>query len=130
MIACRSSPLPGCTSRERSRSLAASPKNPQVSQSSSLAELRAAAGVTLDQIEHSTKIGKHFLTAIEEGRFQDLPGGILSRSYIRQYAAAIGCSAEPILQSLEPPSPQPVHCLRPEPGRASSASWLRFLSLG
>jgi cytoskeletal protein RodZ len=101
-----------------------------VQQSSSLAELRQAAGVTLDQIEHSTKIGKHFLVAIEEGRFQDLPGGILSRSYIRQYAAAIGCSADPILQSLEPPSPQSSNCLRREPGSDSAPSWFRFLSLG
>jgi cytoskeleton protein RodZ len=110
--------------------MVANPRNSQARQSSELAELRKAAGVTLDQIEHTTKIGKNFLNAIEEGRFQDLPGGILRRSYIRQYAAAIGCSAEPILQSLEPPSPQSSPGLRREPGRESAASWLRFLSLG
>jgi cytoskeletal protein RodZ len=97
----------------------------------SLFELRKAAGVTLDQIEHSTKIGKHFLLAIEEGRFQELPGGILSRSYVRQYAAAIGCSAEPILESLEPSTAPSVHSLRKEPAQQEPARvWFRFLSQG
>mgnify|MGYP000871473915 CR=1 FL=1 len=89
-----------------------------------------ASGVTLEQIESSTKIGKHFLRAIEEGRFDDLPGGIISRSYVRQYAAAIGCSADPILQAMEPPVPQSVHSLRKAATRESGGLWFRFLSLG
>lgn len=105
-------------------------KGARASQNRSLAELREASGVTLDQIERSTKIGKHFLRAIEEGRFNDLPGGILTRSYVRQYAAAIGCSSEPILQSINPPAPQPARCLRKETKRESAAMWFRFLSLG
>jgi cytoskeleton protein RodZ len=109
--------------------LAANPNGAHLSQCNSLVELRIAAGVSLDQIENSTKIGKHFLRAIEEGRFKDLPGGLLSRSYVRQYAAAIGCSPDPILQSLEPPSPQSAQCPRKEPKRESAGMWLRFLSL-
>lgn len=97
---------------------------------SSLAELRRASGVTLDQIESSTKIGKHFLRAIEEGRFDELPGGIISRSYVRQYASQIGCSAEPILQAMQPPAPQPVHSLRKGAQREAGGLWFRFLSLG
>lgn len=110
--------------------MAAKSSGAHVSRYGCLAELREASGVTLDQIEHSTKIGKHFLRAIEEGRFKDLPGGILTRSYIRQYASAIGCSAESILQSIEPPTPQPVHSVRKETKRHSSGLWFRFLSLG
>ena len=105
------------------------PRNSQARQSSSLAELRNAAGVTLDQIESTTKIGKHFLRAIEEGRFDSLPGGLLSRSYVRQYAAAIGCSPEPILRSLEPPIAQPCNCSPSQSRRDSSATWFRFFTL-
>lgn len=53
------------------------------------ATLRRNRGVSLDQIAQATKIRVYYLNAIEQGRFDKLPGGIYSRSYIRQYAAAI-----------------------------------------
>ena len=55
-----------------------------------LPRFRKKAGVSLDQIAQSTKISSRFLTAIESERFDQLPGGIFSTSYLRQYALAIG----------------------------------------
>jgi cytoskeleton protein RodZ len=55
-----------------------------------LARFRKRAGVSLEQIAHSTKIGSRFLEAIEGERFDRLPGGIFTTSYLRQYALAIG----------------------------------------
>jgi hypothetical protein len=55
-----------------------------------LARFRKKAGVSLDQIAQSTKISSRFLTAIESEHFDQLPGGIFSTSYLRQYALAIG----------------------------------------
>jgi cytoskeletal protein RodZ len=55
-----------------------------------LPRFRNKAGVSLEQIVQSTKIGSRFLRAIEGEQFEHLPGGIISTSYLRQYAEAIG----------------------------------------
>ena len=55
-----------------------------------LPRFRKRAGVSLAKIAQSTKIGSRFLEAIESERFDQLPGGIFTTSYLRQYALAIG----------------------------------------
>ena len=55
-----------------------------------LPRFRKRAGVSLDKIAQSTKISSRFLEAIENERFDQLPGGIFTTSYLRQYALAIG----------------------------------------
>ncbi len=37
-----------------------------------------------------TKISRRFLRAIEDERFDELPGGVFTVSYLKQYAAATG----------------------------------------
>ena len=54
-----------------------------------LAAARHQKGISLHQIAETTKIGVHYLEAIEGGQFGRLPGGIYNLSYIRQYARAI-----------------------------------------
>jgi cytoskeleton protein RodZ len=54
-----------------------------------LAVIRRNRGQSLDTIAAETKIRVYYLSAIEEGRFERLPGGVYGRSYIRQYAHAI-----------------------------------------
>ena len=49
------------------------------------------------QIAESTKISTRFLQAIEGERFEQLPGGIFSTSYLRQYAQAIGYDEEALV---------------------------------
>jgi cytoskeletal protein RodZ len=58
---------------------------------------RKRSGVSLEQIVQRTKISSRFLQAIEEEQFDQLPGGIFSTSYIRQYAAAIGYDEEALI---------------------------------
>jgi cytoskeletal protein RodZ len=55
-----------------------------------LARFRNRSGVSIDEIVQRTKISSRFLQAIEDEQFDQLPGGIFSTSYLRQYAAAIG----------------------------------------
>ncbi len=62
-----------------------------------LAQHRRRTGVTLEQIADTTKISTGFLRAIESEEFHKLPGGIFARSYIRQYASAIGFDEEELL---------------------------------
>jgi cytoskeletal protein RodZ len=55
-----------------------------------LPRFRKRAGVSLEHIAQITKISSRFLQAIEGEQFEQLPGGIFSTSYLRQYAEAIG----------------------------------------
>jgi cytoskeletal protein RodZ len=70
---------------------------------------RKRAGVSLEQIAESTKIGSRFLKAIEGEQFEQLPGGIFSTSYLRQYAEAIGYDEDALLayynQKMNPSEP-------------------------
>ncbi len=63
-----------------------------------LREHRMRAGVQLAAIAEATKLSRRFLEAIEEGCYQELPGGVFSTSYIRQYAEATGYDADVILE--------------------------------
>lgn len=53
--------------------------------------------VTLEEIADVTKISKRFLEAIERGAYGELPGGVFTTSYIRQYAAMIEFDSSEIL---------------------------------
>jgi cytoskeletal protein RodZ len=70
---------------------------------------RKRAGVSLGQITQRTKIGSRFLEAIEGEQFEQLPGGIFSTSYLRQYAQAIGYDGDALVayynQKMNPSEP-------------------------
>jgi cytoskeleton protein RodZ len=46
--------------------------------------------ITLDEISLSTKIGTRFLVAIEEENFDQLPGGIFNKGFVKAYARSVG----------------------------------------
>jgi cytoskeletal protein RodZ len=60
---------------------------------SRLARMRQDQGVSLAQIADETKINPRYLEAIEQGRLEELPGGIYRRSYIQQYAQCVDRTA-------------------------------------
>lgn len=62
-----------------------------------LPRFRKRSGVSLEEIVQRTKISSRFLRAIEEEQFDQLPGGIFSTSYLRQYAAAIGYDEDALI---------------------------------
>jgi cytoskeletal protein RodZ len=55
-----------------------------------LKKIREQRGITLDQISSSTKIGVRFLSALEDEHFEQLPGGIFNKGFVRSYAHTIG----------------------------------------
>jgi cytoskeletal protein RodZ len=65
-----------------------------------LSEMRLRSGRTLEQIADTTKISIRFLRAIEAEDFSQLPGGIFSRSYLRQYADQIGIEPAGLLAAF------------------------------
>jgi cytoskeletal protein RodZ len=58
---------------------------------------RKRSGVSIEDIAQRTKISSRFLQAIEDEKFDGLPGGIFSTSYLRQYAAAIGYDEDALI---------------------------------
>jgi cytoskeleton protein RodZ len=58
---------------------------------------REQRGITLDQISRSTKIGTRFLQALEQDHFEQLPGGIFNKGFIRAYARFLGLNEEQTL---------------------------------
>jgi len=46
--------------------------------------------ITLDDISLATKIGTRFLAALEEEHFDQLPGGIFNKGFVRAYARHLG----------------------------------------
>ena len=99
---------------------------------------RLRRGLKLEQVSAHTKIGLHYLQAIEVNRFDRLPGGLFTRSFLRQYTHALELNEEEIIASLkqqfeEPPvpisDPKPQHKLSYLP-RLPALAWLGIAMFG
>ena len=55
---------------------------------------REMRGIKLEEIAESTKIGKRNLEALEQERFDQLPGGIFNKGFVRAYAKYLGLDEE------------------------------------
>ncbi len=51
---------------------------------------RESRGVALETISAKTKVITRYLTALENDKFEALPGGILSKGIVRGYARTVG----------------------------------------
>ena len=57
--------------------------------------------ITLEDISVSTKIGTRFLTALEEDQFDQLPGGIFNKGFVRSYARHLGLDEAQAIADFE-----------------------------
>jgi hypothetical protein len=78
-----------------------------------LRDARLLRGETLHDVAERTKISVSCLHAIEDDRFDKLPGGLFNRAYIRAYADAVGLDPDPLVReyrahSEPPPEPAPA----------------------
>jgi cytoskeleton protein RodZ len=77
--------------------------------------------ISLDDVSLSTKIGTRLLQALEEEKFDQLPGGIFNKGFVRAYARHLGLDenqavADYLQAAGEAPPPDPlVHA--PQPAR-------------
>src|SRR5450631_2491115 len=67
--------------------------------------------ITLEEISVSTKIGTRMLQALEEDKFNQLPGGIFNKGFIRAYSRCVGLDedqtvAEYLVASGDAPPPR------------------------
>ena len=62
---------------------------------------RELRGVPLEEISRITKIHIRFLEALEDNGFDELPGEVFIKGYIRSYANIIGSDVDEMLNSYE-----------------------------
>ncbi len=65
-----------------------------------LRDERERRGIGIDQIEAETRIRAKFLLAIEEERFDALPGPAYVRAFVRDYAEQLGIDPQALLAEL------------------------------
>ena len=85
--------------------------------------MREAAGVSLVEISEITKIRVSVLEAIEKDQLEQLPGGLYTISYLRQYARLIGLDEEEVLRTC---LPTPAEAPEPEPAAVKSNIMIRL----
>lgn len=71
---------------------------------------RELKGISLEDISLETKIGTRLLRALEEEHFEQLPGGIFNKGFVRAYARHLGLDEEQTIQDYlvaigTPPAP-------------------------
>ena len=66
-----------------------------------LRRARESRGTSLEEVSKATRISVRLLEAIEQERFDRLPGGVFRNSFVRQYAQAAGLDEEQIVAEFE-----------------------------
>lgn len=54
-----------------------------------LRQLRREAGSSVNELGRQIQVAPKYLTAIEEGRYRELPGLVYARQFVRRYAASL-----------------------------------------
>jgi cytoskeletal protein RodZ len=72
-----------------------------------LRNARIEKGLTIEDVQDSTKILKRYLVAIEEGNYDMLPESFYVRAFIRSYAEAVGLDPNEIIKLYGSSIPQP-----------------------
>jgi cytoskeleton protein RodZ len=62
---------------------------------------REMRGINLDEISTATKISTRNLRALEEEKFNQLPGGVFNKGFVRAYAKFLGIDEEQIVAEYE-----------------------------
>jgi cytoskeletal protein RodZ len=76
-----------------------------------LKQEREKRKISLDEISGTTKIGTRMLQALEEDKFDQLPGGIFNKGFVRSYSRCVGLDedqtvAEYLVASGDAPPPR------------------------
>ncbi|MGZ5911758.1 MAG: helix-turn-helix domain-containing protein [Reyranella sp.] len=73
-----------------------------------LRDQREARGLGLAEVEKSLRIRHQHLEAIEEGRFDKLPGAAYIPAFLRAYAAHVGLDPEKVMTAYHLSGPVPI----------------------
>jgi cytoskeletal protein RodZ len=63
-----------------------------------LKKARLEKGISLDDMQETTKIRKRYLEAIEDGNYKVLPGNFYVRAFIKSYSESVGLDPNEVLR--------------------------------
>jgi cytoskeleton protein RodZ len=100
-----------------------------------LKQEREKRKISLEQISVSTKIGTRMLQALEEDKFNQLPGGIFNKGFVRAYSRCLGLDedqivAEYLQASGDAPPPRTEIAVREDEARENEEHVRRLESNG
>jgi len=67
---------------------------------------RLGLRMTIDDLQQQTRIQRRYLLAIEDGRFEVLPGPFYIQAFIKQYADAVGLNGNALLRQHQDEIPK------------------------
>jgi cytoskeleton protein RodZ len=73
-----------------------------------LRDQREACALSIDEVAKRLRIRRPYLEAIEQGRFDQLPGAAYIPAFLRAYAAHVGLDAEKVLTAYQASGPVPI----------------------
>ena len=78
-------------------------------------QIRERNGITLEEIENATKIRTKYLKAIEEDKFDEIPGKVYAKGFVKSYARYLKIDQEPVIIEMieeifgaKPVAPEPA----------------------
>jgi len=89
-----------------------------------LKKARLERGISLEDLQETTKIRKKYLESIEEGNYKVLPGSFYVRAFIKSYAEAVGLDPTETLRLYRHDIPTPTE----DPGAETLAPPKRTIS--
>lgn len=95
-------------------------------QDNPLRHARMQRGIRVSEVIARTLLSPRIVDLLDRGRFEDLPGGLYARSYVRAFAGAVGLDPEQAVREVAerlPPAEDPLPTLR-EVARAGDPAWL------
>jgi cytoskeleton protein RodZ len=105
---------------------------------SSLREARIRRGIDLAQVAEETRVRSRYLRALEDERFEDIPGSVYAKGFLRTYADYLGLDSQLFVDEYNarynaddaPPAPIQLE-LEPRPLRSYAiAATVVLVALG
>ncbi len=87
-----------------------------------LREERIRRGLGIDEVEAETRIRAKYLRALEDDRFEVLPGDAYVRAFLRDYAEELGLDAQQLVDELNAVTPPPQEVVL-APVRSAEPLW-------
>ena len=84
-----------------------------------LKKAREEKNMSLDEIQAITKIQKRYLQAIEDGRYDLLPGSFYTKAFVKSYAEAVDLPVETLFEEYGHELPKVEQTIEPLPPRRS-----------
>jgi cytoskeletal protein RodZ len=63
-----------------------------------LADLRSRSGMSLDSLAQATRISRNFIAALEAGKFEQLPGDVFARGFVKSLTRTMGADGDEMVR--------------------------------